>query len=185
VEPQPTWSGRGYRLTLTISLVDAARSGHGRHRGAAAAQARHLVVERTAHRLALEVDGSCRVTVFEPAAIAWALTGRGLPKPRSSGRDLHTTVAKVLTSGGQIALSARNRCRLTAQADDAEGLTKIRRDSVTPRGNQPHPSPSPNRRYFDLGVRSTDARRRQPRTRPRARARHHDPDHPIAPAWKS
>jgi DNA invertase Pin-like site-specific DNA recombinase len=62
----------------------------------AAAQARRVEAERTAHRLALEVERLRTEGVTGQAAIARALTERRVPTPRGSGVWTHTTVARVL-----------------------------------------------------------------------------------------
>jgi DNA invertase Pin-like site-specific DNA recombinase len=63
---------------------------------AAAAQVRRTGAERTAHRLALEVERLRTEGVTGQAAIARALTERRVPTPRGSGVWTHTTVARVL-----------------------------------------------------------------------------------------
>jgi DNA invertase Pin-like site-specific DNA recombinase len=63
---------------------------------AAATQARHMAAERAAHRLALEVERLRRDGVTGQAAIARALTERGVPTPRGGAAWTHTTVARVL-----------------------------------------------------------------------------------------
>ena len=74
---------RGYRPTVGTSA-------------AVAAQARRLVAERSAHRLTLEVERLRAEGFTGQAAIARALTKRGIPTPRGSGVWTHTTVARVL-----------------------------------------------------------------------------------------
>ena len=63
---------------------------------AVAAQARRMAAERAAHRLALEVERLRAEGVIGQAAIARALTERGVPTPRGRGDWTHTTVARVL-----------------------------------------------------------------------------------------
>ena len=62
---------------------------------AAAAQARRLEAERTAYRLAMEVETSRAVGLVSHAALAQALTARGVPTPRGGAVWTHTTVARV------------------------------------------------------------------------------------------
>ena len=68
----------------------------------AAALARRVAADRAAHRLALEVERLRAEGVVGQAAIARALTERGVPTPRGSGAWTHTTVARVLarSAGG-------------------------------------------------------------------------------------
>jgi DNA invertase Pin-like site-specific DNA recombinase len=63
---------------------------------AAAVLARRTGAERTAHRLALEVERLRAEGVTGQAAIARALTELGVPTPRGHGAWTHTTVARVL-----------------------------------------------------------------------------------------
>jgi DNA invertase Pin-like site-specific DNA recombinase len=63
---------------------------------AAGALARRKAAERTAHRLALEVERLRADGVVAHAAIARALTERGVPTPRSGTAWTHTTVARAL-----------------------------------------------------------------------------------------
>ncbi|MDN3564608.1 recombinase family protein [Paeniroseomonas aquatica] len=63
---------------------------------AAATQARRLAAERAAHRLTLEVERLRTEGVTGQAAIARALTERGVATPRGCGVWTHTTVARVL-----------------------------------------------------------------------------------------
>ena len=62
----------------------------------AAAQARRVVADQAAHRLALEVDRLRAEGVTGQAAIARALTERGVLTPRGTGAWTHTTVARIL-----------------------------------------------------------------------------------------
>ena len=62
---------------------------------AAAAQARRLEAERTAYRLAIEVETSRAAGLVSHAALAQALTARGVPTPRGGAVWTHTTVARV------------------------------------------------------------------------------------------
>lgn len=64
----------------------------------AAAQARREAAERAAHRLALEVERLRAEGILGYAAIARALTERGVPTPRGPGTWTHTTVARVLAN---------------------------------------------------------------------------------------
>ncbi len=75
---------RGYRPTVGPSAN-------------AAAQARRLTAERTAHRLALEIQRLRTEGVSGHAATARALTARGVPVPSGCGAWTHTTVARVLS----------------------------------------------------------------------------------------
>src|SRR3954470_13652295 len=61
---------------------------------AAAAQARRDAAERAAHRLALEVERLQAEGALSNAAIARALTERGVPTPRGRTAWTHTTVAR-------------------------------------------------------------------------------------------
>ncbi|WP_431272017.1 recombinase family protein [Dankookia sp. P2] len=63
---------------------------------AAAARARRVAAERVAHRLALKVERLRAEGVTGQAAIARALTERGVPTPRGSGAWTHTTVTRAL-----------------------------------------------------------------------------------------
>jgi DNA invertase Pin-like site-specific DNA recombinase len=63
---------------------------------AAAALARRGAAEQAAHRLALEVATLRAEGVVGQAAMARALTERGVPTPRGTGAWTHTTVARVL-----------------------------------------------------------------------------------------
>jgi DNA invertase Pin-like site-specific DNA recombinase len=62
---------------------------------AAAAQVRRLAAERTAYRLALEVETARAAGVVSHAALAQALTARGVPAPGGGAVWTHTTVARV------------------------------------------------------------------------------------------
>ncbi|WP_431266985.1 recombinase family protein [Dankookia sp. P2] len=55
-----------------------------------------MSAERAAHRLALEVERLRAEGVVGQAAIARALTERGVPAPRGGTAWTHTTVARVL-----------------------------------------------------------------------------------------
>jgi DNA invertase Pin-like site-specific DNA recombinase len=63
---------------------------------AVAAQARQQTAERAAHRLVLEVDRLRDEGVVSHAAVARALTERGVSTPSGAGTWTHTTVARVL-----------------------------------------------------------------------------------------
>jgi DNA invertase Pin-like site-specific DNA recombinase len=63
---------------------------------AAAALARREAAEQVAHRLALEVERLRSAGVVGQAAMARALTERGVPTPRGGSAWTHTTVARVL-----------------------------------------------------------------------------------------
>jgi DNA invertase Pin-like site-specific DNA recombinase len=63
----------------------------------AAALARAEAAERTAHRLRLEVERLRAMGHVSHAALARALTARGVPTPRSGAVWTHTTVARLLT----------------------------------------------------------------------------------------
>jgi DNA invertase Pin-like site-specific DNA recombinase len=65
---------------------------------AAAAQARRVAAERAAHRLALEVERLRPEGITAHAAIARALTERGVPTPSGGSTWTHTTVARVMTA---------------------------------------------------------------------------------------
>ncbi|MFC7477778.1 recombinase family protein [Dankookia sp. GCM10030260] len=67
---------------------------------AAAAQARRVAAEQVAHRLALEVDRLRADGVTGQAAIARALTERGVPTPRGGAAWTYATVARVLVWAG-------------------------------------------------------------------------------------
>ena len=75
---------RGYRPTVGPSA-------------AAATQARRLAADGSAHRLALEVERLRAEGITSQAAIARALTERGVATPRGCGVWTHTTVSRVLT----------------------------------------------------------------------------------------
>jgi DNA invertase Pin-like site-specific DNA recombinase len=62
----------------------------------AATWARQEAAERTAHRLALEVDRLRAEGVVGQAAVARALTERGVPTPRGQANWTHTTVARIV-----------------------------------------------------------------------------------------
>ncbi len=64
---------------------------------AAASLARRVAAERTAHRLALEVERLRGEGVASLGGLARALTGRGVPTPSGAGAWTHTTVARMLT----------------------------------------------------------------------------------------
>lgn len=68
---------------------------------AAAAQVRREAAERAAYRLVLEVERLRAEGVTSHAALARALTERGVPAPRGGVGWTHTTVARALlrTSG--------------------------------------------------------------------------------------
>ena len=68
----------------------------------AATQARRVTAERAAHRLALEVERLRAKGVTGQAAIARALTERGVPTPRGGTAWTHTTVARVLARSSGI-----------------------------------------------------------------------------------
>jgi hypothetical protein len=55
-----------------------------------------VAAERAAHRLALEVERLRAEGVTGQAAIARALTERGVRTPGGSGTWTHTTVARVM-----------------------------------------------------------------------------------------
>ncbi|NOG71271.1 recombinase family protein [Roseicella sp. DB1501] len=63
---------------------------------AAAAKARRVAAERAAHRLALEVERLRAEGITGQAAIARALTERGVPTPRGGAAWTHTTVTRVM-----------------------------------------------------------------------------------------
>ncbi|MGE4048650.1 MAG: recombinase family protein, partial [Acetobacteraceae bacterium] len=63
---------------------------------AAAARARREGAEQAAHRLLLEVEALRCAGVESHAAIARALTERGVPTPRGGAVWTHTTVARLL-----------------------------------------------------------------------------------------
>jgi DNA invertase Pin-like site-specific DNA recombinase len=62
----------------------------------AAAQARRMAAERAAHRLVLEVEQLYAEGVTGHAAIARALTERGVPTPNGCAVWTHTTVQRVM-----------------------------------------------------------------------------------------
>jgi DNA invertase Pin-like site-specific DNA recombinase len=74
---------RGYRPTKGPDSV-------------AAASARKLAAERTAHKLALEVQALRGVGISSHQGFAKALAERGVPTPRGGSVWTHTTVARVL-----------------------------------------------------------------------------------------
>ncbi len=67
---------------------------------AAAARARREAAGRAAHRLALEVERLRAEGILAHAAIARALTERGVATPRGGVAWTHTTVARVLAKAG-------------------------------------------------------------------------------------
>lgn len=74
---------------------------------AAASLARQEAAGRAAHRLALEVERLRAGGVVAHAALARALTERGVPTPRGGASWTHTTVARVLArAGGSIGRQA-------------------------------------------------------------------------------
>lgn len=58
--------------------------------------ARQEAAARTGHRLALEVEALRGAGVTTMAALAQALTERGVPTPRGSAVWTHTTVARLM-----------------------------------------------------------------------------------------
>jgi DNA invertase Pin-like site-specific DNA recombinase len=66
----------------------------------AAAAVRRETAERTAHRLALEVETLQREGFGSHADIARALTARQVPTPQGSEAWTHTTVARLLARVG-------------------------------------------------------------------------------------
>lgn len=79
---------------------------------AAAALARREAAERVAYRLALEVELLRREGLVGQAALARALTGRGVPTPRGGGRWTHTTVARLLLRVEGSVSPIRYYCRV-------------------------------------------------------------------------
>jgi DNA invertase Pin-like site-specific DNA recombinase len=73
----------------------------------AATQARQGRADRAAHRLALEIERLRAEGILSQAALARALTERGVPTPRGSGVWTHTTVARVATRAAGGARSTR------------------------------------------------------------------------------
>ena len=67
---------------------------------AAAAQARCHAAEQAAHRVALELEALRASGVSAHAALARALSARGVPTPRGGTAWTHTTVARVLARAG-------------------------------------------------------------------------------------
>lgn len=67
----------------------------------AAAQVRREVAEQAAHRLMLEVDGLRAEGIVSQAAVARALTERGIPAPRGRAPWTHTTVARAMARAGR------------------------------------------------------------------------------------
>jgi DNA invertase Pin-like site-specific DNA recombinase len=75
---------------------------------AAAARARREAAARTAHRLLLEVERlRGEGVVASHAALARALTARGVPTPRGGAAWTHTTVARVLGRSGVAGAEAQ------------------------------------------------------------------------------
>jgi DNA invertase Pin-like site-specific DNA recombinase len=68
----------------------------------AATWARREAAERTAHRLALEVDRLRAEGVVSQAAVARTLTERGMPAPGGGRAWTHTTVSRVLVRASQL-----------------------------------------------------------------------------------
>jgi hypothetical protein len=66
----------------------------------AAALARHEAAGRAAHRLLLEVERLRGMGRVSNAAIARALTARGVPTPRGGATWTHTTVARLVARIG-------------------------------------------------------------------------------------
>jgi DNA invertase Pin-like site-specific DNA recombinase len=62
-----------------------------------ASQARQDAAQRTAHRVALEVERLRGEGITSQAGLARALTSRGVPIPQGGTVWTHTTVARVLT----------------------------------------------------------------------------------------
>jgi DNA invertase Pin-like site-specific DNA recombinase len=76
---------------------------------AAAAMARREAAEQAAHRLLLQVERLRDEGIVGQAAIARALTERGVPAPRGGAGWTHTTVARVLArSTPRHAMISRN-----------------------------------------------------------------------------
>jgi DNA invertase Pin-like site-specific DNA recombinase len=73
----------------------------------AAALARHEAADRAAHRLLLEVARLRAMGHASHAALARALTARGVPTPRGGTTWTHTTVARVLGRSGVAGAEAR------------------------------------------------------------------------------
>ncbi len=71
---------------------------------AAAALARRGTAEQAAHRLGLQIERLRTEGVTGQAAIARALTERGVPTPRGGGTWTHTTVARVLARSAHDAI---------------------------------------------------------------------------------
>jgi hypothetical protein len=100
------------RTRAALAAAKARRQAFGGDRGhrptvapdaGAAALERRLVAEQAAHRLALEVERLRAEGVTGQAAMARALTERGVPTPRGYRVWTHTTVARV--TGRVAALS--------------------------------------------------------------------------------
>jgi DNA invertase Pin-like site-specific DNA recombinase len=72
-----------------------------------AALARVDAADCAAHRLRLEVERLRERGVLAHAAIARALTERGVPTPRGGAAWTHTTVARVLGRSGAAGAEAR------------------------------------------------------------------------------
>jgi DNA invertase Pin-like site-specific DNA recombinase len=66
----------------------------------AAVVARAMAADRAAHRLALEVERLRDEGVVAHAALARALTERGVPTPRGGAAWTHTTVARLVARAG-------------------------------------------------------------------------------------
>jgi DNA invertase Pin-like site-specific DNA recombinase len=102
-------NGRGLISGRTRVALAAAKAGGAALRGdrgyrpacgpdaAAATLARREAAERAAHRLALEVDALRRNGITSCAAVARALTERGIAAPRGGALWTHTTVARLLS----------------------------------------------------------------------------------------
>jgi DNA invertase Pin-like site-specific DNA recombinase len=73
----------------------------------AARQARQLGAQRTAHRLALEVEALREEGIASHAGLARALNARGVPTPKAAARWTHTTVGRLLLRAD---LGGQGRC---------------------------------------------------------------------------
>lgn len=66
----------------------------------AAAEARRLAADRTAHRVLLEIEALRAEGIDGHAALARAPAARGIPTPRGRATWTHTTVARLIARDG-------------------------------------------------------------------------------------
>ena len=127
-------------------------------------------------------DGGDKTGDF-PAMIA---EGKALvlQQPRSGERTAYRPLMSLCSHAFVWAWRVNPHDSSKAQTA-AKRISQGRQESATPPKSQPHPLPSPSRRHSDPGAPPGDARRRLLRIHRLTRAGRHNPDRPIAPAWRS